>query len=86
VKVREHRGGLSESLLTVREISDRAELVALIREQLGRFHHQVEEKDVHVERYAYDDRIKWDTHLITVDGYGVWGMADGPIPSGVAAG
>lgn len=34
---------------------------------------------VHVEPYGYDDRCGWDVHLVTIDGYGVYGMTDGPL-------
>jgi peptidoglycan hydrolase-like protein with peptidoglycan-binding domain len=28
---------------------------------------------------AWDYRIGWDTHIVTVDGYGVYGFTDGPV-------
>lgn len=34
--------------------------------------------DVSVRPYCYDDRIKWDTHLVTLDGMAI-GYTDGPI-------
>jgi hypothetical protein len=78
-KVREHRGGLAESMQTVREVKDRAELLAIIQEEARRFQLDVKPEQLHVEPYGRDDRIGWDTYLITIDGYGVWGMADGPL-------
>lgn len=79
-KVREHRGGLAESMKTVREVQDRAELLAIIQEQLRPFHVDVKPEQLRVEPYGgIDERIGWDTYLITIDGYGVWGMADGPL-------
>lgn len=75
--VREHRGGLSESMATAQAVRDKAELVEIIRR--GHYGAAVQPDQVHIEPYGYDDRINWDTYLITVDGYGVWGMANGPI-------
>lgn len=79
-KVREHRGHLDDSMATVREVQDRGELLAIIQGQLQAFHVDVKDEQLHVEPYGgIDERIGWDTYLITIDGYGVWGMADGPL-------
>ena len=76
MKVREHRGLLSESMATVREVKNRSELLAIIQSQLL---FEMDPARLHVEHYMYDGRIGWDTYLISIDGYGVWGMADGPL-------
>jgi len=36
---------------------------------------------VKVEKYGegIDTRIGWNTHIVTVDGHGVFGMTDGPL-------
>jgi hypothetical protein len=78
-QVREHRGSLDESLATVRSVADRAELVALIHYTLEPFGQDVKADDIFVTPYGRDERIGWDTHLITIRDYGVWGMADGPL-------
>jgi hypothetical protein len=79
VLVREHRGLLTESMETVREVKDRQELLELIRDQLAPFSLDVKVDQLQVKPYIFDSRIGWDTHLITIDGYGVWGMSDGPL-------
>jgi hypothetical protein len=66
-------------MATVREVKDRAELVRIIEAELQPFGFEVKREQVLIERYLYDDRIKWDTYLISIAGYGVWGMADGPL-------
>lgn len=76
-QARRHRGGLAESMATVQPVASRAELVALVQRDLGEWGVAVDPAAVHVEPYVYDDRIGWDTHLVTIDGYGVWGMTDG---------
>lgn len=80
--VREHRGNLADSMQTVKEISGLTQLLELIQGGLGL--KDIEADRVHVEPYVFDERIGWDTHLILIDGYGAWGMADGPICTGVA--
>lgn len=81
-QIREHRGGLAESMATVRTVADRAELLKVVRESFAVFSVSgihVEPDMLIVEPYAKDERIGWDTYLISVKGYGVWGMSDGPI-------
>lgn len=70
MKIRQHRGSLTESLKTEREVPGREELVELIAESLRPFGMDVKPEQVHLSAYA-------GTHIITVDGYGVWGFADG---------
>jgi hypothetical protein len=79
MKFREHRGGLDESLRTCVEIADRPALVMYIRELLSRYYFVFQPDQLHVEPYANDARIGWpNTHVVTIDGYGVVGFTDGP--------
>jgi hypothetical protein len=78
--VREHRGSLAESMRTVRPVRDREHLVAIIRASLAPYGHSVKPEQISIDPYGgLDTRIGWDTHLISIEGYGVWGMANGPI-------
>jgi hypothetical protein len=77
--VREHRGGLDESMTTVRPVRDREHLIEVIRESLAPFGKIVESAQISVGPYCFDPRIEWDTYIIEIEGYGVWGMANGPI-------
>lgn len=82
MKFREHRGGLIESMATVIEMADRAALVAYIARQLEPFHFTAAEvaAGLEVEKYGsgIDERIGWDTHIVTLKRYGVLGFTDGP--------
>lgn len=69
MKYRDHRASLAESMATVREFKDRAELVA---------HLQRADADVEIRPYVYDARTGWDTYIVTVKGVGVVGFCDGP--------
>lgn len=58
---RQHRGGLAESMQTVREMSTRNDLEAFVRQHYG-------EGVVTVEPYGWDNRIGWDTHIVCLNG------------------
>lgn len=85
MKIREHRGGLRESMETVVEIAPSIEaIVSHIRECWGPFHPEkmqnITAEMVTVEKYGgIDSRIGWDTHIVDVEGLGVFGMTDGPL-------
>lgn len=86
-KVRKHRGTLTESMETVFEVEDFDHLVDAINKEpfapvQGAFgcRFVVSPEQVHVEPYyGWDGRIGWDTYLVSIDGYGVWGMTNGPL-------
>lgn len=81
MRVREHRGLLCDSLNTAREIAPtQAAVTAWIAELLKSFPDLLVREDlVHVEPYGWDERIGWDTHIVLLDGYGVFGFTDGPL-------
>ncbi|MES0444990.1 MAG: hypothetical protein ABUJ92_00455 [Desulfobacterales bacterium] len=62
---REHRGLLDDSMETVIKLESFEELEAKAKE-ITEFYGWGDE--VKVEPYAYDIRIEWDTHLVTVGG------------------
>lgn len=80
MKFRPQRGSLDAAMAEVQEFAGRAELVAHIAERLARWGFVVTPTMVHVRKYGFDKRIGWDTHIVTVDGYGVFGFTDGPTP------
>jgi hypothetical protein len=77
MKIREHRLLLDDAMATCKEIEPT--MKAVINEVLSSlpvFLH-IKPEDIHVEPYGYDKRIGWDTHVVVVDGYGVYGFTDG---------
>jgi hypothetical protein len=77
--IREHRGSLAESMKTVRPVRDRDHLIEIICDSLAP-DFLIQPEQIRVEPYGgLDTRIGWNTHLISIDGYGVWGMANGPL-------
>ncbi len=77
MKFREHRGSLADSMATVVEISDRTALVSLLAGRLGDYGFEFADRDLVIASYGYDHRIDWDTHIVTIEGYGVAGFTDG---------
>lgn len=39
---------------------------------------RIDDDTVKVAKYHYDERIKWDTHIVTIEKYGPVGFTDGP--------
>lgn len=72
MKYRQHKGGLSESMATVRDIAATRQAMF---DALG----LDATASLDVKPYGYDSRIGWDTHIVTVEGYGVVGFTDGPV-------
>ena len=74
-RYRDHRGMLSDSMRTVQRFSCFDDLFKhLSVSKVGSF--CVE--DVKVEHYGYDDRIGWDTYILTINGNAV-GFTDGDV-------
>jgi hypothetical protein len=75
-----------------REVADLTELLELIAAEFDQFAHiggtitaEVIRKAIVIEPYGppsdrTDHRNGWDTHIIVIQGYGVWGFASGPVP------
>lgn len=77
IKYRDHRGGLDASMVTTRVFRTKKELYDYIRESILPF--KFNPDSLKCEWYAWDKRIKWNTYLVSLTGYGVLGMADGDI-------
>jgi hypothetical protein len=77
MKIREHRGLLAEAMSSCKEIEPT--MTAVIDQVLSSLpcFLGIKPEDIHVEPYGYDKRIGWDTHIVIVDGYGVYGFTDG---------
>ena len=82
MKIREHRGHLAESMETVKEIEPTKEaLFNFIKDSFKCWPtmSKIKETDIHIESYGYDNRIDWNTYIVTIDGYGVFGFTDGDV-------
>lgn len=77
---RSHRGGLHDSMETVRPVKGFDDLVAVLRQEREGWPDQsvVTSGSVLVKPYGFDERIGWDTHVVTVAGRAV-GFTNGPL-------
>lgn len=76
MKYREHRGNLKSSMETTIEIEGTKE--SLYNVILDSYDCTIDM--LHVSPYGgIDERTGWDTHIVTVDGYGVFGFTDGDL-------
>lgn len=73
---RPQRGSLAAAMAEVREIADRADLVAHLAETHSDQAVEITDATVRVEPYGFDKRIGWDTHLVTVEGWGPAGFTN----------
>jgi hypothetical protein len=74
MRFRSHRGSLADSLETVCEFETFDDLARIVR---SRF--KTGDAPITVKPYTYDERIKWDTHIVEVEGFGPVGFTDGPV-------
>lgn len=76
---REHKGDLGKSMETTREVDGREGLVSLMRTRLAEFGFSFPDDALKVTKYdGIDSRTGWDTHVVTIDGYGVAGFTNAP--------
>lgn len=71
---RDHRGSLSDSMKTCREIKSMDEL----RTHLENIFDPYPVGTITVKPYAYDHRIEWETYVVCVEGNAV-GFSNGPM-------
>lgn len=71
---REHRCYLEDSMKTVVEV----ESLDQLRKHIYKVIPECRGAIIEVKEYAYDDRIKWNTFLVTVDGRAV-GFTNGEL-------
>jgi hypothetical protein len=66
VKYRPHRGSLDDAMREVVEIDGRAALLRVLNNEMGAWGYMIDDADVRIERYVFDERIGWDTHIVTI--------------------
>jgi hypothetical protein len=73
VLFRFQRGGLTESMATIQEFSTLEELARIVSET-----YPEDARSISVKPYCFDERIGWDTHIVSLGGDAI-GFTDGPI-------
>jgi len=77
MKIREHRGGLTESMATVAEIEPTIQSV--VAHITNVWKKEISPDSINIKKYGIDTRIGWDTSIVTVENHGVFGMIDGQL-------
>lgn len=78
MKFREHKGGLEASMRTAVWLKDRADLIRHVQWLLRGYGIEIDPALLKVAPYGFDNRIGWNTHIVTLEGsYGVIGFTDG---------
>ena len=77
---RDHKGGLDESMATSQELNSKEDLVTYLQKSLDQYgNHALDCKEIEIESIGFDDRTKWDTHIVSLTFYGVLGYTDRPV-------
>ena len=78
MQIRLHRGGFAESMNTVAVIpKTKAAVMDFINKDLRGWGFTVtSDTDISIQFYAKDERNGWDTFIIAIQGFGVWGFLD----------
>jgi hypothetical protein len=64
MKYRPHRGSLADAMAAVVELPDRAALIAHLAAEMQTIGYVVENADVRVKPYCFDQRTGWDTYVV----------------------
>lgn len=83
MKFREHRGSLDASMDTQVEVDNLEELCDYLNDYVSLIDQTIQIDQLKVEPYGFDKRIDWNTHIVTVEGYGVFGFTDGAVEKGI---
>ena len=82
MKFRPQRGSLADAMAEVVEIAPNTESLAnamnKIYDMSATPAHAFKPEQIVVEPYGFDERIHWDTHIVTAQGR-VYGFTDGPL-------
>jgi hypothetical protein len=83
-KFRPHRASLDEAMLEVREFETQEALREHLAAEFSGTGLNMSD-DIVVKPYGHDARIDWDTHIVTIEGFGVVGFTDRMPPEPVSA-
>lgn len=76
-RYRDHKGGLAESLETTQEFTDKDALLEYLQKTLDQFCKTgLDLREIKIEPYGFDERIGWDSHIVHLEGWGVFGFTD----------
>lgn len=77
IKYRSHRGELADSLKTALEFANKQALINYLQSEANRLNLGIDCSKITIERYVPDPRNEQETHIVYLDGFGVFGFIDG---------
>lgn len=78
-KFRPHRGTLDEAMSEVFHLRTKNELLHRFQDRLRPYGVEVTSEKLMIKPYGFDERINWDTYIVTLEDFGVLGFTDGPL-------
>ena len=76
-KYRDHRGSLADAMETVQTFEARSDLVKYLQSDIDKMAPgKYDCQKITIEPYGFDERIGWDTHIVYLNGYGVFGFTN----------
>lgn len=77
---RDHRGSLADAMDTARQFESRDSLISELQNSVDKYGEgKYDCSKITIKPYGFDDRIKWDTYVVHLNGYGVFGFTNGPV-------
>lgn len=81
MRLRQHKGGYAESMATMVEVEPTrpALLQAILDSGMVGLPESLTEDHLGVTFASVDPRNHWNTHIVTIKDWGVYGYTDGPL-------
>lgn len=79
---RPQRGNLDDAMQEMKDFQSLDELILYLQEDLFMWFgkQEINKDTLHIKPYCFDERINWDTYIVTLDGWGVVGFTNGLFP------
>lgn len=79
-KYRDHRGSFADAMLTMQLFESKDDLVTYLQSLVDKFGVGVYDcTQITIKPYIKEPDIGWDTHIVSLEGYGVFGFTDRPV-------
>jgi len=77
---RDHKGSLADAMKTVQTFTAKIYLIEYLQDKVDQFMPgKYNCAHITIEPYGYDRRIRWNTYIVKLGGYGVFGFTDSPV-------
>ena len=71
---------LTESLETIQEFETKGDLINYLQSIVNKYgKDKFDCNKTTIKPFGFDERIDWDSYVVHLDGWGVFGFTDGPV-------